>query len=82
MPVVDSDGWSEAGSRTLTEIEAGVGRWALEFASAELAVDREALEVDSGKAAVGGDKVVGNTQGAVSEQMALATVELVQNKME
>jgi hypothetical protein len=85
---VDSDGRSEAVNQTRREFEAGVGRRvyapvsALAFAPVELALDHDTLEVDSGRAEVEGDKVLGRTWGAVSEQRALATVGPVQNKME
>jgi hypothetical protein len=68
--------------------EAGIGRrlyapvLTLAFASVELALDRKALEVDSGRMEVEGDSTLGQTWEAVSGQRALAAVESVQVEIE
>lgn len=86
--MVGSCGRSEIVTRILAGFEAGIGRrlnapvLTLAFASVEPALDREVLEVDSGRTGVEGDRALGHTWEAVSGQRALATVESVQAEME
>lgn len=82
--VVDSCGRSETVTRKQAGFEAGVGRRldalvsALVFASVVLALDRGALELDTGRTEVEGDNALGHTLEAVSGWRALAMVESVQ----